>query len=76
MTYSLATTGYNANSVFSAQPLIMDDAAAGRPGGQQMAMATGAQFLAKGPDGAQRLYTIDSERSRPGGPVYLLAVGP
>lgn len=76
MTYSLATTGLNANSVFTPQPLIMDDATAGRAGDQASAMATGTQVLCKGPDGAQRYYTIDAERSRPGGPVYLLAVGP
>lgn len=76
MTYSLATTGYRADSPFTPQPLVVDDAAAGRPGDQMLAMATGAQFLAKGPDGRQRLYTLDAERSRPGGPLYLLAVGP
>jgi len=76
MTYSLAATGYNANSPFAAQPLTMDDAVAGRAGDQASAMATGAQVLCKGPDGLQRYYTIDTERSRPGGPIYLLAVGP
>lgn len=76
MTYSIGTTGLNANSPFTAQPLIMDDAAAGRPGDQMLAMATNGQVLCKGPDGAQRYYTIDAERSRPGGPIYLLAVGP
>ncbi len=76
MTYSLAATGYNANSPFTAQPLTMDDAAAGRAGDQALAMATGAQVLCKGPDGQQRYYTIDAERSRPGGPIYLLAAGP
>lgn len=76
MTYSLGTTGYNANSPFAAQPFVMDDDAAGRAGDQALAMATGAQVLCKGPDGIQRYYTIDSERSRPGGPIYLLAVGP
>lgn len=74
MTYSLATVGYRAESPSSAQPLIMDDATAGRAGDQQNAMATGTQVLCKGPDGLQRYYTIDSERSRPGGPIYLLAV--
>lgn len=76
MTYSLATTGYNANSPFTPQPLILDDLAAGRAGAQANAMANGTPVLCKGPDGAQRYYKIDSERSRPGGPLYLLAVGP
>lgn len=76
MTYSLAATGLNANSPFTAQPLTMDDAAAGRAGDQALAMATNGQVLCKGPDGQQRYYTIDASRSRPGGPVYLLAVGP
>ena len=76
MTYSIAATGYNANSPFSAQPLIVDDLAAGRAGAQAFAMANGVPVLCKGPDGAQRYYKIDPERSRPGGPVVLLAVGP
>ena len=74
MTYSLATTGYNAGSPFAAQPLKVDDVVAGRAGNQANAMATGAQVLCKGPDGAQRWYTIDPERSRAGGSLYLLAV--
>lgn len=76
MTYSIATTGFRAESPSNAQPLIMDDLAAGRAGAQAASMANGTQFLCKGPDGAQRYYTIDASRSRPGGPVYLLAVGP
>lgn len=75
-TFSLATTGLNANSTFTPQPITVGDAAAGRPGDQQMAMSTGAQVFCKGPDGSLKWYTIDSERSRPGGPLYLLAVGP
>lgn len=75
MTYSLATTGLNANSPFTPQPLTMDDVVAGRAGDQANAMATNTAFLCKGPDGIQRYYTIDAERSRPGGPVYLLATG-
>lgn len=75
MTYSLATVGYRAEGPSGAQPLIMDDATAGRAGDQASAMATGAAVLCKGPDGIQRYYTIDSARSRPGGPIYLLATG-
>ncbi len=74
-TYSIATVGYNANSPASAQPVILPDSAA-RVGNEASVMATNGQILCKGPDGAQRLYTIDSGRSRPGGPIYLLAVGP
>lgn len=75
-TFSLATTGLNANSPFTTKPLTVGDAGAGTNGAQQFAMANGKQVYCKGPDGAQKWYTIDAERSRPGGPIYLLAVGP
>lgn len=74
-TYSVATTGYNANSPFAASNVILPDSSA-RNGGEQAAMATGKQIMCKGPDGAQKWYTIDPERSRPGGPIFLLPVSP
>lgn len=75
-TFSLATTGLNANSIFTTKPLTVGDVGAGTNGAQMAAMATGSQVYCKGPDGSLKWYTIDSERSRPGGPLYLLAVGP
>ena len=75
-TFSLATTGLNANSIFTAKPLTVGDVGAGTVGAQMNAMQNGTQVYCKGPDGASRWYTIDAERSRPGGPLYLLAVGP
>jgi hypothetical protein len=41
-------------------------------GAQQNAMQTGLEFLALGPDGMQRLYHIDAERSIPGQPPILV----
>ena len=75
-TFSLATTGQNANSPFTAKPITVGDAGAGTPGDQANAMAIGAQVYCKRSDGSFGWYTIDAERSRPGGPLYLLAVGP
>lgn len=75
-TFSLATTGLNANSVFTAKPITVGDVGAGTNGAQANAMANNKQVYCKGPDGSLKWYTIDSERSRPGGPLYLLAVGP
>jgi hypothetical protein len=74
-TYSVATLGNNASSPFVAQSLTLPDSSA-RVAGEQAAMMTGNQIQCKGPDGSLKWYTIDAERSRPGGPIYLLAVGP
>lgn len=73
-TFSLGTTGYRAGTPFNVQPLVLGDATGGRNGTQAAAMATGAYVWVKEPDGSQRYYAIDAERSRPGGPVYLLKV--
>jgi len=74
-TYSLAKVAQHARSPFVAAPVVIPDSAA-RDGHIQATMRTGQQQLCKGPDGQQRYYTIDAERSRPGGPIYLLAVRP
>lgn len=73
-TYSVGFGGIRADGgpTKNASTILADDFA--QPGGQQLAMSQGVNFLCKGPDGQQRLYRIDAERSLPGGPVYLLAV--
>jgi hypothetical protein len=73
-TYSLAITGVPASNPQQPQDLILADTVARVPA-QQSAMRQGLQFLAKGPDGAQRWYTFDAERSTPALPV-LKAVSP
>lgn len=73
MTYSLAVTGVRAEAFAPIADLTLSDVNA-RSGNQQAAMRTGAQILCKGPDGAERYYTIDAERSRAGGTIVLLAV--
>jgi hypothetical protein len=73
-TYSQSVTAMNANNVrYTPAPLTIGDSAAGA-GGQQSDMRTGTQILCKGPDGAQRWYTIDPIRSVPGGSLVLQAV--
>jgi hypothetical protein len=44
----------------------IDDAYVNTPQSEQNAMMLGTPFLAKGPDGLQRLYKYDAERSIPG----------
>lgn len=72
-TYSLGATGARADQKFAVNNVQIGDSA-GLAGSQQLAMATGAQILCKRPDGSQRWFTIDAERSLPGGPVVLKAV--
>jgi hypothetical protein len=82
MTYSLAVTGARADQINQVENLTLADSAVQgtatvtipTPGGMQQAMAMGYQFLAKGPDGAERLYRLDAERSTPTVPI-LLPVG-
>ena len=78
-TYSQsATIGLSANSPFAAlqqttfRHTILPDSSA-LVGGQQLAAATGAQILCLMPDGSQKFFTIDAERSRPGA-IVLVAV--
>jgi hypothetical protein len=79
VTYSLAVTGINANQnkvgitvrpsvTGNVQYLTLPDTA-GLIGGQQNAMATGAQLLCQNPDGSQSWYVLDAERSTPTLPV-------
>lgn len=76
MTYSLAITGVSANQTMgTAKPYTLSDAQAITTGAMQQAMSQGTQFLCKGPDGAQKLYRLDAERSTPSVPV-LVPVGP
>jgi len=70
MTYSLAATGCRADSIDQVENVAVGDEA-GRLGSQQGAMRTGSQVLCRGPDGAQRYYTIDSSRSTPDAIVLL-----
>lgn len=73
MTYSLAITGVRADSPATIANLTLSDLNA-RNGNEDAAMRLGTAFLCKGPDGAERYYTIDASRSKPGGPIVLLAV--
>lgn len=70
MTYSLGITGAGADSVRQVESLTIEDAYA-RPGDMAQAMSLGAVFLAKGPDGAERYYRFDAERSTPDVPVLI-----
>ncbi len=70
MTYSLSITGMNANHQSTVANLTLSDTNA-LPGGQQLAMAQGAYFLCKRPDGSQAYYRLDAERSTPALPVLI-----
>ena len=74
MTYSLSVKGVRADSAQQPQTLTLSDDNA-RAASQQLAMRLGTQFLCKGPDGAERYYQIDAERSIPGYAPILLPVG-
>lgn len=74
MTYSLGITGARADNPAQIKSVTISDANA-RDGSLAQAMQTGTAVLCKGPDGIERYYEIDAERSFPGTPV-LVAVGP
>lgn len=72
MTYSLSVTGVSANHRFpAAETLTLADAQGITFQAMQQAMAQNTQFLCQGPDGAQRLYTLDAERSTPSVPILI-----
>lgn len=74
MTYSVGATGIRAGNF--AQPvtqILSDDQAT--VGAQALAQQRGTHFLCKGPDGFQRYFAIDAERSVPGLPPILLPTG-
>ena len=81
-TYSLSNptgtgTTFRGAMVNNAQIPInhpIDDAYVNTPMSEQNAMMLGTPFLAKGPDGQQRLYKYDAERSIPGVLRILLRV--
>lgn len=75
MTYSLAFKGLRADTPSTMTNVTLSDAQ-GRAGNQMQAMRDGTQFLCKMPDGSERMCVIDTERSIPGGAVYVLPVGP
>lgn len=75
MTYSLGITGARADNPPQILNNTLSDANA-RAGSQAAAMRLGTAFLCKGPDGAERYYTIDASRSIPGVSTVLLPVGP
>lgn len=74
MTYSLNVKGVRADNPPQIQNIVVSDPQA-VAGGQALAMQTGAHFLCLRPDGSQRYFRIDAERSIPGQPPVLLAVG-
>ena len=61
-TYSLAATGQRADQQFAVSTLKVGDTV-GPDGVHAQAACLNTQILCKGPDGAQRYYTIDAERS-------------
>lgn len=68
MTYSLGLTGLRADTPFTTEKLdISDSDAAGNalpPSGlPNYSMRLGTQVLCKQPDGSQKWFTIDAERS-------------
>ena len=64
-TYSLAATGAPADN--PALPLSLDpEDSVSRQGSRAAAMANNTPFLARGPDGGERWYTYDAERTIPG----------
>lgn len=75
-TYSQSVTGFNAGSPFTVTNIKIGDSACQTQGSEQQAMRNGTQILCQFPDGSTRWCTIDASRSRPGGPIYLLPVGP
>jgi hypothetical protein len=75
VTYSLGITGARAGNPPQILNTTLSDANA-RSGNLAAAMQLGTAFLCKGPDGAERYYQIDAERSVPGLTTVLRAVGP
>ena len=73
-TYSLANLSVTSTAFRAAmgsnpqQPINhpIDDAYVNTPQAEQRTMMLGEPFLAQGPDGQQRLYRYDAERSIPG----------
>lgn len=74
-TYSLAVTGINAGSAFTAEVTTIGDSQ-GRAGSQQQGMRQGTQVLCKNPDGSLSWYTVDPNRTTNYAfPVLLKAYG-
>ena len=61
-TYSIASTGRRADSLFAVNEVTLGDSI-GIASQQAKAMVTNAQTLCKNPDGSKPWYTIDAERS-------------
>lgn len=74
MTYSLGVTGVRADNPPQIKNLTVSDPQAVL-GGQANAMMRGTHFLCKRPDGSERYYMIDAERSVPGQPPVLIPTG-
>ena len=74
MTYSVNAKGVRADNPPQIQNLTVSDTQA-TTGGQALAMQQGAHFLCKRPDGSERYFRIDAERSIPGYPPVLIPSG-
>lgn len=74
MTYSLNIKGARADNPAQPANIVVSDPQA-VAGGQALAMQQGLSFLCQRPDGSQRYYRIDAERSIPGQTPILIAVG-
>lgn len=78
MTYSLGITGVRSDNIAQTpENITLADQAVGggatvtipTPAGMQQAMRLNTPFLGRGPDGAEKLYTLDAERSTPDVPI-------
>lgn len=74
MTYSMNIKGARADNPPQIASIVVSDPQA-VAGGQSLAMRQGLSFLCQRPDGSQRYYRIDAERSIPGQTPVLIAVG-
>lgn len=74
MTYSVSLTGVPADYTPNQPAVLTVSDSVATVGSEQMAMQLNSQFLCKGPDGGQALYTYDAERSVPGRTLVLKKV--
>jgi len=66
MTYSLSITGTPSHNPFIPKNVTLDDSVVASVGDEQGAMAEGAVFNVKFPDGSNVPCVFDAERSIPG----------
>ena len=74
MTYSLNAKGVRADNPAQPQNITLSDTQA-LPAEQALATQQGANILCRRPDGSERYFKIDAERSIPGYPPVLIPAG-